>query len=152
MKKNILIGSILAVALLTLVSFTSVVGYSSVKSNPSNTIITDEYDNATPIQFVLQLITKLRNHKDIQNVETEDDVIRIIEGDEELNAIVDKLKSFDCGCEDGSSPLGWNFPVLCLLLFPLVMVFTVAHLMTGIDLPFYIMMEIGSILNCMWQL
>ena len=33
MKKKILIGSILAVALLTLVSFSSVVGYSSVKSD-----------------------------------------------------------------------------------------------------------------------
>ena len=34
MKKKILIGSIIAVALLTLVSFSSVVGYSSVDKNP----------------------------------------------------------------------------------------------------------------------
>jgi len=33
MKKKILIGSIIAVALLTLVSFTGVVGYSSMKSD-----------------------------------------------------------------------------------------------------------------------
>jgi len=33
MKKKIIIGSILAVALLTLVSFSSVVGYNSVKSD-----------------------------------------------------------------------------------------------------------------------
>ena len=33
MKKKILIGSIIAVALLTLVSFSSVVGYSSIKSD-----------------------------------------------------------------------------------------------------------------------
>ncbi len=36
MKKKILIGSIIAVVILTLVSFSSVVGYSSVKSNPDN--------------------------------------------------------------------------------------------------------------------
>jgi len=34
MNKKILIGSIIAVVLLTLVSFTSVVGYSSVDKNP----------------------------------------------------------------------------------------------------------------------
>jgi len=61
MNKKIIIGSIIAVVLLTLVSFSSVVGYSSVKSNPSNTIITDEYDSYTPIILVLQLIAKLRN-------------------------------------------------------------------------------------------
>ena len=33
MKKKILIGSIIAVALLTLVSFSNVVGYQSVKNN-----------------------------------------------------------------------------------------------------------------------
>jgi len=63
-NKKILIGSILAVVL-----------YSSVKSNPSNTIITDEYDSYTPIQLVFQLISKLRNHNDIQNVETEDEIL-----------------------------------------------------------------------------
>jgi len=108
-------------------------------------------DNATPIVLVLQLITKLRNHKDIQNVESEDDVLRIIEGDEELNSIYEQLSGNDCECDDDSK-LDWSFPAICLLLFPLVMIFTVAHLKTGIDLPFYIMMEIGSILNCMWQL
>jgi len=100
MKKKILIGSIIAVVLLTLVSFSSVVGYSSVKSNPDNTIITDEYDSYTPIQLMFQLISKLRNHKDIQNVDTEDDVLKIIEGDEELNSIYEQLSVDDCGCGD----------------------------------------------------
>ena len=119
-----------------------------------------EEDNATPIALVFQLIAKLRNHKDIQEFEenidsvdnVEGEILRIIEGDEELNSIAKQLSGEDCGCEDESLPLEWNFPVICLFLFPLVMLFTVAHLMTGIDLPFYIMMTIGSILNCMWQL
>jgi len=99
MKKKILIGSIIAVALLTLVSFSSVVGYNSVKDTQEE-IIKDEYEGYTPIALVLQLISKLHNHKDIENVETENDVLQIIEGDAELNIIVEKLKSFGCGCED----------------------------------------------------
>jgi len=117
MKKKILFGSIIAVVLLTLVSFSSVVGYSSVKSNQDNTIITDEYDSYTPIQLVFQLISKLRNHKDIQNIETEDDVLQIIEGDEELNSIYEQLSGNDCGCEEDTVRL-WHFPVICTLLIP----------------------------------
>ena len=119
-----------------------------------------EEDNATPIALVFQLIAKLRNNKELQElVEDADDevdiqkeIISIIEKDEELNTIVEEIKELDCGCDEDSTTLDWSFPVICLLLFPLVMIFTVAHLKTGIDLPFYIIMTIGSILNCMWQL
>jgi len=149
MKKKILIGSILAVALLTLVSFSSVVGYSSVKSNPSNTIITDEYDSYTPIQLVFQLISKLRNHNDIQNVETEDEILQIIEGDEKLNAIVEKLKNFDCGCEEDTTRL-WNFPVICFLLFPIAMIAIMIAFMGGNTLLGEILGFIGLALNCFW--
>ena len=117
MNKKIIIGSIIAVVLLTLVSFSSVVGYSSVKSNPSNTIIIDEYDSYTPIQLVLQLISKLRNHKDIQNVETEDDVLQIIESDAELSGIIEELKGFDCGCEDKVTTEEKYPIIICLILF-----------------------------------
>ena len=123
MNKKILIGSIIAVALLTLVSFSSVVGYSSVKSNPSNTIIIDAYDNATPIQLVFQLISKLRNHKDIENVETENDVLQIIESDEELNSIVEQLSVEDCGCEDEETTEGEYPIIICLIL---LVIFAVA--------------------------
>jgi len=71
----------------------------------------------TPIVLVLQLITKLRNHKDIQNVETEDDVLLIIENGEELNSIYEQLSGNDCGCEEESSVLEWKFPAICLILF-----------------------------------
>jgi len=152
MNKKILIGSIIAVVLLTLVSFSSVVGYSSVKSNPSNTIITDESDSYTPIILVLQLIAKLRNHKDIQNIETEDDVLRIIEGDEELNSIVEQLSGDDCGCEDDNPTWEriWPFPIICLLLWPLVMISVLGYFRTDIVLPALIMGILGEIFNCSW--
>ena len=149
MNKKILIGSILAVALLTLVSFSSVVGYNSVKSNPSNTIITDEYDNATPIQFVLQLITKLRNHKDIQNVETEDDVLRIIEDDEEIKSIYEQISDEDCGCEDESTLEG-NFPIICTILYPVFIFALYLYHTFGITFLGNNIGAIGLRLNCFW--
>jgi len=152
MNKKILIGSIIAVVLLTLVSFSSVVGYSNVKSNPSNTIITDEYDNATPIQLVFQLIAKLRNHPNIQNVESEDDVLQIIESDEELNSIYEQLSNNDddCGCEDDSSTLEWRFPVICMLLFPIFVLGLIVYMMGQNDLILVIVLVLGMPLNCRW--
>jgi len=150
MNKKIIIGSIIAVVLLTLVSFSSVVGYSSVKSNPSNTIITDEYDSYTPIILVLQLIAKLRNHKDIQNVENGNDVLQIIEGDEELNAIVEKLKSYDCGCEDEYKPelerrRWW---IVCIFLFPIWLISVLITIGTAQPFLENIVYAISEIFNC----
>ena len=149
MKKKILIGSIIAVVILTLVSFSSVVGYSSVKSNPSNTIIADEYDNPTPIQLVFQLIAKLGNHKDIQNVETENDVLRIIEGDEELNNIFEKLSGEDCDCEDDTTPFEWRYPFICFIFgFPLILLALLGY---ASGLPLYVFAAIFTeIFNCRW--
>ncbi|GAH13184.1 unnamed protein product, partial [marine sediment metagenome] len=131
-------------------SFSSVVGYSSVKSNPSNTIITDEYDNPTPIVLVLQLMAKLRNHKNIQNVETEEDVFQIIEGDEELNAIVEKLKSYDCGCKEENIEFEWPFPVLCIFLLPFFNWGIRLYAVFNIEWFWVFMGEIGLIFNCWW--
>jgi len=150
MKKKILIGSIIAVALLTLVSFSSVVGYSSVK-NTQEEIITSEYDSYTPIQLVFQLIAKLRNHPNIQNVETEDDVLRIIESDEELNSIIEQLSAYDCGCDDEISPLGiWPFPVICILLLPLWAIGLIAYFMGGPLWMGELAGLLGSTFNCNW--
>jgi len=44
MKKKILIGSIITVALLTLVSFSSVIGYSCIDANLDNPITNDNTD------------------------------------------------------------------------------------------------------------
>jgi len=150
MNKKIIIVSILAVALLTLVSFSSVVGYSSVKSNSDNTIITDEYDNPTPIQLVFQLISKIRNHKDIQNIKTEDDVLRIIEEDEELNNIFEQLSENDCDCEDDTTPLEWKYPVICLLIFPLTWVALYLYFVGGFSWLAEIVGFIGYTLDCFW--
>ena len=69
--------------------------------------VIEEDATPTPIVLVLQLITKLRNHKEIQNIE--DDV--------ELNGIIEELKSFDCGCEDEETTEGEYPIIICLILF-----------------------------------
>ena len=60
MKKKILFGSILAVALLTLVSFSSVVGYSSIDKNPVSDLDCEGYidlSDAKPNSTVSGTIT-----------------------------------------------------------------------------------------------
>jgi len=152
MNKKIALGSILAVVLLTLVSFSSVVGYSSVKSDIDISV----EENATPIALVFQLIAKLRNHKDIQQlvaddeVDIQDEIASIIESDEELNSIVEQLSVEDCGCEEDSSEFYWFFPIICNLLLPFY-TFTVIILGSIFGPPFgIIMMAIGRSLNCFW--
>jgi len=108
-----------------------------------------DYDDYTPIQLVFLLINRFCNHKDIQDIKSEDDVLQIIEEDSELNDIIVKLKNFDCGCEDESN-LKWSFPIICLLLSPLIGIFIVFRIKLRIDLPYDILMVIGLKLNCFW--
>ena len=68
MRKKILIGSIIAVVLLTLVSFSSVVGYSSVKSNPDNTIITDEWDFEYCKDYLFETLVEISNNEDVKDL------------------------------------------------------------------------------------
>jgi len=112
--------------------------------------VVEEDVTPTPIVLVLQLITKLRNYKEIQNVESEDDVLQIIESDEELNSIYEQLSGNDCDCEDDSSALEWRYPILCMFLYPL------AIIATGILFAFHIwqfyetIFAIGIELDCFW--
>ena len=85
MKKKILIGSIIAVVILVLVSFTSVVGYNSVKSNVktsplfkvrTNRAIGEESKDIT-CMFVGKGITLLFPKRDDKSVLTQKVVDRI---------------------------------------------------------------------------
>jgi hypothetical protein len=67
MKKKILIGSILAVALLTLVSFSSVVGYNVVK-NTQEEIITDEWDFEYCKNYLLETLVEISNNEDVRDL------------------------------------------------------------------------------------
>jgi len=118
--------------------------------NTQEEIITDEYEGYTPIALVLQLISKLRNHKDIENVENENDLLQIIEGDEELNSIYEQLSVEDCGCEDDNPDLEWEFTIICKLLFPVMVLAGSLYILLDYELFYYFMLTIGMILNCYW--
>lgn len=68
MKKKILIGSIIAVALLTLVSFSSAVGFQSVKNNLSNTNITDEWDFKYCKNYLFETLIEIYNNEDVKDL------------------------------------------------------------------------------------
>jgi hypothetical protein len=147
MKKKILIGSIIAIAILILISFSSAVGYQTVK-NIQEEIIEDEYDGFTPIALVLQLISKLRNHKNINNVETENDVLKIIESDAELNGIIEKLESFDCGCEDETIVIDPFFRPICWTLMFANIIGWFIYLYFHDDTFGTVTWALGEIFNC----
>ncbi len=73
MKKKILIGSIIAVALLILVSFSSVVGVQSVKSDLDISV----EENATPIEFELQRIRELVRSIDLRKIIVNPDAVLV---------------------------------------------------------------------------
>jgi len=68
MNNKILLGSIIAVVILTLVSFSSVVGYSSVESNPDNTIITDEWDFEYCKDYLFETLVEISNNEDVNDL------------------------------------------------------------------------------------
>ena len=144
----------LAVAVILLfigVAFTPSINANVSKSSVEPIADVDvKEENATPIVLVLQLIAKLRNYKDIQNVESEEDVLQIIEEDEELNSIYEQLSVEDCGCDDDTTPLEWGFPVICVLLVPWLAFALMLLLMGGYNLLGQIVGTIGLALNCWW--
>jgi len=121
----------------------------SINANVSDTFVDTPDDNVTPIALVFQLISNLRNHKDIQNVETEDDVLRIIEDDEEIKSIYEQISDEDCGCEDESTLEG-NFPIICTILYPVFIFALYLYHTFGITFLGNNIGAIGLRLNCFW--
>jgi len=144
-------GIAVCVILLTIgVAFTSSINANVSKSSlePVTDIDVIE-DDATPIALVLQLINKLRNHKDIENVETEEEVLQFIEGDAELNSIYEELFVEDCGCDD-STPFEWPFPIICVLLLPFLFIGLSWWAMGGVEFFLVMVGRIGHVFNCWW--
>jgi len=154
MNKKILIGSIISVILLVLMSFSPSI--TADISKPDIDVVEEDV-TPTPIVLVLQLITKLRNHKDIQNVETEDDVLQIIESDEELNSIFEQLSQSnneeDCGCEDDYKPEleGRRWFIVCTILIPIWFFSVLITWGTGESFLEDIVYPITEIFNCNFE-
>ena len=67
MKTKLVVGSIIAVVLLTLVSFSSVVGYNSVK-NTQEEIITDEWDFEYCKDYLFETLVEISNNEDVKGL------------------------------------------------------------------------------------
>ena len=109
-----------------------------------------DYDGYTPIQLVFLLINKVHNYKDIQYIESEEDVLQIINSDAELNGIIEELKSYSCGCKEENIEFEWPFPVLCIFLLPFHNWGIRLYAVFNIEWFLEFMLDIGLIFNCWW--
>ncbi|EMR74768.1 hypothetical protein MBGDF03_01215 [Thermoplasmatales archaeon SCGC AB-540-F20] len=65
----------------------------------------------------------------------------------------EKSSEEDCGCDEDSSDLRWNFPVICSLLYPFWTIVHVIYASTHYKFGEHLvetMAQIGLSLNCYW--
>ncbi|VVB61000.1 Uncharacterised protein [uncultured archaeon] len=79
------------------------------------------------------------------------EISTVIEKNATLTSELKQLSNLNCGCENTNTTY-WIFPVLCTLLFPLVLSALIIFVVSGmqIGIPLQIMLAIGTILNCWW--
>jgi len=118
-------------------------------------VILSRMFTTSKIHFILESYEV--SNKDIQK-----EIISIIERDNKLNSMVEKLSDEDCDCEEQGTT-EWPFPVICGLLYPAAILswvmFYIPMLIFGPNWPgfigayFYMIMKnIGTTLNCNWAL
>ena len=72
----------------------------------------------------------------------------IIEKDATLKAEKTQLVDFECDCKNTTQ---WNFPVICLILYPLAILTLILYSFTKFfELPYIIMYLVGATLKCFW--
>ena len=77
------------------------------------------------------------------------EITAVIEKNNALNKEIEQLSDLNCNCENDSTA-NWNFPIICLLLFPLVYISIGFYLMGGFGFLMTILGTIGMKLNCFW--
>jgi hypothetical protein len=83
------------------------------------------------------------------NQETQKEINAVIEKDTIINSEITLLKDSECDCNN-ENVSQWNFPVLCLLLVPLLILSIAFYVMFGFGILGNIMGIIGGILHCSW--
>jgi hypothetical protein len=87
----------------------------------------------------------------LNNQGMQKEITAVIEKDATLNEEMTQLSNLKCDCENEN--ITWNFPVLCLLLFPLVITLIAITLISHQVIPLIdILMNIGLKLHCFWYL
>jgi hypothetical protein len=105
-----------------------------------------------------KIISKSRIHSllepyQVSNQEMQKEITAIIEKDATLNAEITQLSNLECDCENENTTT-WFFPVLCMLLLPLFIVFFFLMKFFPSDIAWtliQIIVNIGHTLNCLWS-
>ncbi len=83
------------------------------------------------------------------NQEMQKEISAVIEKNTILNAEITQLKDSECDCENENT-IEWSFPILCILLYPFLIVSAILLLLLHYY-PFYEFMEaLAKELNCFW--
>jgi hypothetical protein len=104
-----------------------------------------------------KFISKSRIHSMIEkyqiiNPKVQKEISAVIEKDATLKEEITQLTNSKCDCKNENTPLLWNFPVICMLLFPLYGLARLIEIGYTIYLPIVVMLFIGSIFNCFWAI
>jgi hypothetical protein len=93
----------------------------------------------------------------VSNQEEQKEISTVIEKDATLNGEMTQLSSLKCDC--GNENTSWNFPVICMFLFPIfailgVIGITIQWVFHTYPTFLYLLTDIihfiGSTLNCFW--
>ena len=103
-------------------------------------------DEATPIEFELQRIKELVQSIDLRKIIVNPDAVLVTL--EEISTIIEENE--DCGCEEDSSKLEGDFPIICILLFPLYIISWYAFWFGVFVIPIQMVMLLGYMLGCDW--
>jgi hypothetical protein len=95
----------------------------------------------------------------VSNQGVQKDISNVIERDATLKAEVTQLSDLKCDCENDST-LQWNFPIICLILFPIVTILLILWYIIAIILHQYVPPFLQNLLdtvenitiklNCSW--
>jgi hypothetical protein len=104
-----------------------------------------------------KVISKSRMHSIVEqyqlnNQEMQKETNAVVENDVTLKGEMTQLSNQKCDCENENTTQ-WSYPVVCMLLFPLVIALIAITIMSHQVIPFIeIMMNIGLKLHCFWYL
>ncbi len=84
------------------------------------------------------------------DIPQENDTLQLESEFQRIKAYIEMKSDEDCGCDDANTTGLWFFPVICLLLYPLL-IFSFGLLrIFEIEEPYITMVTIGMALNCLW--
>ena len=95
-------------------------------------------------------IQALIEHYPIMSQELQKKLSAVIEKDATLKTEQTQLMDFECDCENDNTTQ-WNFPALCLILYPLAILVIFLYSFTQFfKLAYVIMYLVGATLKCFW--